>query len=180
MGWLDEPKIMVVGFETIRSSTTKLTKFLQKKVMKMIIEDKTFEDLRKILVNESMKIQNNKCSIVELGIPSVINQLEYKVNLPRVRGMEWSNKNLNTDYGVGDKPLMLYVKSKDNSTDAILFEFDYQFTEAQKLGIKLDKWKMIERIIFMPLKTIFSAINWNLKNIQDEVKLKLDGQKTLF
>lgn len=170
--------LTIVGFEWIRSSTPKLTKFIQRDILQLVMEGKNYGYIRRYLIEKGLDIFNDKYLASDLAFPSAINQAEYKVDLPRVRGYEWSNKNLKTNFGVGHKPLMMYVKAKD--TDAVCFEYDYQFDEAKKLGVEIDKLKMIERIIYMPQHTIFEALGWDLKKIWEELKLKISGQQTLM
>ena len=180
MGWLDKPKMLIVGMEAIKSSTPKMTKFLQRNILEMILTKKSQEEIKQYLLDEAMKIYQDKYKATEIGIPSAFNQDEYANNLPRVRGQKWSNKYLDMNIRSGDKPLMLYVTSKNNETDAVCFEYDYQFDEACKLGIKIDKERMIERNIIMPMRTIFEAAGWDLNKAKTEIFMKLNGQRTLI
>lgn len=178
MSWLEKPKLVVVGFEVIKSSTPQMCKNLQKTVLQMILDDKSYEEVRDYLMEEARKIIDEEYTPEEIAFPTAFNQDYYGANLPKVRGQKWSNKNLNKNIKGGDKVLMLYVEAND--TDSICFEHNYEFERAKEMGVKIDKKKMIDRNIIKPLKSIFEAVHWDLDSIKDKINLKLQGQKTLF
>jgi hypothetical protein len=60
-----------------------------------------------------------------------------------------------------------------------MFEYDYEWNEIKKLGIELDKDKMIERNILMILTTVFEAAGWDINKLRLEWKRRLTGQRTL-
>ena len=178
--WEDErevDEITISGFQAIKSDSAKQTKFIQANILKMIIGGKDFGEVKEYMIEEALKVNRDDFKAIDIGLPAVINQAEYVSNLPKVRGLKWSNKYLNTNFKMGDKPLMVYVKHKD--TDVICFEYDYQFDEACKLGVVIDKERMIERNIIMPMRTIFEAAGWELNKVKDEIFMKLKGQRTL-
>ena len=180
--WEDErevDEITISGFQAIKSDSAKQTKFIQTNILKMIIGGKDFDEVKEYMLEEAIKVNKNDFKSIDIGLPAVINQAEYVSNLPKVRGMKWSNKYLKTNFKIGDKPLLIYVKSKNNETDSILFEYDYQFDEACKLGIEIDKERMIDRNIIMPMRTIFEAAGWNLDKVKAEIFMKISGQQTL-
>ena len=169
----------IKGFEVIKSTASKKTKHVQKKVLEMLFEDSTYQEVKDFLFNETSNILNDKTPIDEIGLPTSINQDEHEKSLPIDRGKKWSNNNINTNFKIGDKPLLVYVKSKHNETDAVCFEHDYQWKLVQSKGIKLDKERMIERVIFMPLNSIIEAVKWDMKKLKKEWSMKCAGQITL-
>ena len=179
-GWLDKPKFISVGFETNRSSSSALTKEIQAEVMQMILNDKSYDEIKEYVINKSTDIQNGKLLPSILALPTAINKSHYENNLPVTRALEWSNRRLKTNYKVGQKNLMIYVIDPRNETDVVMFEHNYEFDESKKLGIEIDKIKMIERDILMPLTTIFEAINWDIEKIRQDIMMKIEGQTTLF
>lgn len=179
-GWLDKTKFTITGFEIVRSSTSGLGKKIQTDVIKMILEDKTKDEVEQYVREQYMNIINGEYDPEEIGLPTAINKSEYESNLPVVRASGWSNKYINTNYKVGSKNLLLYVIDPKKETDCVMFEYPYQWEEIKKMGIKLDIKKTIERDILMILTTVFEAANWDISKLRNEVDLKIKGQQTLF
>jgi len=175
----DQDYITITGFEFVRSSSSKRTKFIQRDILEMILQGKDYEEVKSYIVSECRKIYSGHYKPSEIAFPSAINKSEYENDLPRIRGMLWSNNHIGTKFKSGDKPLMLYVKDEKKETDSVLFEYDSEFAKAEEMGISIDKIKMIERVVFMPLATIFESMNWDLEKIEEEVKLAFKGQTTI-
>lgn len=96
-------------------------------------------------------------------------------NRPVIRGSEWSNKNLGTQFRAGQKFKLIYVKHPE--TDVVCFEDDEQLN-----NIIVDWNKTIDKNIFQKIKGIFETLKWqdSYNTLVTYTKNRLNNQNTLF
>lgn len=170
--------IKIAGMAARRSDTSALSKRIQKHILDTILRGGSKEEVINYIRDIINKIINNEITKEELAIPTKLNNKieDYKVqNIPKVRGVKWSNKNLKTQFSAGQKFLMVYVIHPE--TDVVCFE-----EEDQLKDLKIDKETMIDKVVMLKIQEIFNAIGWeiDLKILSLFIKNKISGQKTLF
>jgi DNA polymerase I len=164
--------IEIVGLEAKRSDNSDFGEFIQQKVLEMILHKKSKDEIINFLRECVKKIKNNEIPIYEIGIPKLITKSfnEYKSNTPWVRGSLYSNKYLFSNFGVGSKVKLIYVKSTGRypRTDVICFDDEMKIPE----DFKIDSDKMIELNIIQKISRIFNAFNWNINEIFEQKTLQ--------
>lgn len=174
----EKDDIKITGMAARRSDTSALSKDIQNEILGVILrggeKDKVIQYIKDIIC----KIINGEISNEELAIPTKLNNKieDYKVqNIPKVRGVKWSNKNLKTQFSAGQKFLLTYIIHPD--TDVVCFEENDQIKH-----LKIDKETMIEKVVISKIQEIFLALEWGfeLNMLTSFIKNKLSGQKTLF
>lgn len=173
-----EDYLHITGFEAVRSNYSRKTREMQPEVFKMFLYGKGYEKVKEYLFSICKGIAKDEFKPTDMGLPTPINSDEYVSNLPIVRGQKWSNNNIHTNFGVGDKILIMYVIHPE--TDVIAYEYDYQFDKARQKGMKVDTKRMIERTVFMPLVTTFEAVKQDLNKLREEWKMMVSGQQKLM
>ena len=127
--WIDGSKakdeITTVGFESVRSDTAKISKKVQQDVVKMILYNKTKEDIVDYLKKMDRGIRNGEISVEDFGFPKGISKdlKEYGKEVededgrktrsgipPVIVGAKYSNKYLGTRFIKGTKPKWTYIK----------------------------------------------------------------------
>ena len=161
--WKDgkpEDDIMrVVGFDSKRSDTSIYSKDIQNNLFEMILRDGKKEDVFEFIENKIANIKDQ--SYTDIAIPVKFEKplKDYKTNIPRVRGAKLANELFNTNYGAGNKILMLYTKGEKMKKDCICFEEVEQFKRYNfKLDIDYDK--LIDKLILMKVKRLLIAAGW--------------------
>jgi DNA polymerase I len=164
--------IEIVGLEAKRSDNSDFGEFIQQKVLEMILHKKPKIEIINFLQNCVKKIKNNEISIYEIGIPKLITKSfnEYKSNTPWIRGSLYSNKYLFSNFDVGSKVKLVYVKSTGRypATDVICFDDEMKIPE----DFKVDTDKMIELNIIQKISRIFSSFNWSIDEIFEQKTLQ--------
>ena len=153
--------MQITGFDSIRTDNSLIAKKIQKKVLKMILNKQTREEIIEYLKEEIDKMKNMEYTFEEIGIPQGVtkNLDEYKTATATVRGVMYSNEHLNTSFVRGDKPRLLWIKSFPQGfpkTDVICFEHNEQVIK----GFELDMDRMLERTIHMKIKPLFEGMDW--------------------
>lgn len=170
-------KILVKGMAAIRGDTPYVSKIMQNKLLEMILKKTEKKEIIDYLNNLIKKIIKNEIPKEEIAQPVKLNMniSDYNSqNLPKLRGVKWSNTNLKTNFNAGNKFKMIYVKHPN--TDVICFE-----EEEQLKGIDIDWDKQLDKCIFQKIKPIFEVLKWNY----EYNKMKLNflqqtiGQTTL-
>lgn len=161
-----EEGLDIAGIHARRSDVPDFTKKFQKEFLIKLLNGKPKEEILKYVRQNVKKIKNFEFSLEYISIPTKLNRAldDYKGNLPVVRGVRWSNEHLGTMFKSGDKFLLLWCKGEP---DIICYEFEHQL---DKINIKekIDMPKMLDRNLYMPLETIFEALKWNLKLLQQD------------
>ena len=168
----DDDAIQLVGLDAKRSDCSQISKTMQKRVITKLLKGEKKEEIVKYIDNVITEIKTKTFSEIAMPVKFEKGLDAYAVNIPRVRGARWANKNLNVNYDAGSKVLMLYVLGK---TDAICFEEDYQLEDK---NIKVDYSKMIEKSVVQKVRRIFDTMNWT-KEIKKLETIHLKGNKLL-
>ena len=99
-----------------------------------------------------------------MGVPGGMSKSvdNYKVKDAHVRGAEYSNNYLGTNFKNGSKPKHLYIKSVSNSyprTDVICFEYESDVPKQFNVDYDL----MLEKAFRKPLERILVEVGilWN-------------------
>ena len=162
----DVDDIDVVGFEVRRSDSPAITRSTQKELIKMILEGKTFDEVKQVLGDVVQKYRKGEYSLDEIGIPGGIGKaLDQYDNLDaQVRGAIYANKYLGANFGKGSKPKRLYIKQvtwKYPRTDVICFEYGVDLPPE----FIVDREVMLEKTIQKPIERILEALDWGWKKV---------------
>jgi len=166
-------KMQIVGFEVVRSDQSIIARKTQKCVFKMLIEEEqSKENIVKYVRNVEKDIRNDKYSFEEIGLPTPLKKPlnEYQTNIPTVRGVIFSNKNLKLNIQVGEKFLLIYVRGVPGmqKTDVIAFRNNDDIPEKSIL----DYDKHVKEATTSKMERIFEGLGWSI--------LDLKGQQSLF
>lgn len=159
---VDAHKIDIVGFETKRSDSPKVTRDAMKTLIEMVLEGKPYEEVRSTISDVIRKYRSGKYSLDEIGIPGGIGKAleDYDVQDAQVRAAIYSNTYLGTNFGKGSKPKRLYIKnvtSKYPRTDVVCFEYPDQIPP--EFVVDLDT--MLEKTLQLPLTRILEPLGWS-------------------
>ena len=159
--------MLIMGFEMVRSDSSKLGKQVQKTFFDMLfLENKDKKELIKYLKGVIGDIRNKKYSYDDIGIPTPLNKPinEYVTNLPVVRAVEFSNNELELDLRPGEKFKLLYVKDVPFpiKTDVIGFREKHELPE----GIVVDIERHVKEAVKDKMERIFYALGWNLEELE--------------
>ena len=174
--WKDGEKIPehveYKGFATVRSDIPKISRNTQRKVIHMILHDKSKEEVMDYIRGIEHDIRSGKINIEDVAFPGAIkndislygitkqdeNGKSRKTGTPPViQGARYSNKYLNTKFTKGMKPKWIYVKSVPPGypeTKYVTFSTDLPD------GFSPDYNEMSRKIFKMKLSAIFQAIGW--------------------
>jgi len=164
-------KVKFTGFETVRSDTPRLTKDTQTKVVEMLLNNASKDEVVSLLRNIHKSILNKTITTEEIafpkGISKELNQYGIdKVNEetgvvrkgatpPVIRGARYANKYLGKRFSKGSKPKWIYIKKVPfgyPDTNVLSFE-----EEDVPKGFLIDYETMIEKILKMKLEEILLA-----------------------
>lgn len=155
--WKDGEKddaIQMIGVDAKRSDSSTISKSLQKDLFKMILKEESKENIVNYIEDIINNIKSKPYTDIAIPVKFEKGLDEYMTNIPRVRAAKWSNRNINTNYGAGNKVLMVYTKEEP---DCICFEENYQLED---INVKIDYEKMIDKLVIMKVRKIFDAIGW--------------------
>ena len=158
---VDAHKIDIVGFETKRSDSPKVTRDTMKTLIEMVLEGKPYEETRAVISDVIRKYRRGEYSLDEVGIPGGIgkNLEDYDIQDAQVRAAVYSNTYLGTNFGKGSKPKRLYIKnvtSKYPRTDVVCFEYADQIPSE----FIIDRELMLEKSLQLPLTRILEPLGW--------------------
>lgn len=161
-----EPELSVTGLESKRSDSSKLAKRTQMKVLEMIFEEKTKDEINQYLSKVKQDIKEQKISYEEIGISSPLKKpiASYKAERPSIRAAKYSNKNLGTKYDVGTRFYIMYVKAVPNypETDVIAFQNNWNVPK----GTIINAEKHIEEATGGKIERIYNAVGWEIEKEQ--------------
>lgn len=154
-------KTEIKGFEIKRSDHNKIGKEIQEEVLMMILNEKTKDNIDEF-INDKQKEIRQLTDLNLLAIPKSVkkNLSDYAKKTPVIRGCEFSNQHLGTNFGAFNKMKFLYVKrvkvdGKWIDTDSICWEVDPPEVEVN--------WnKMIELTITNKTNRIYKAMGWDI------------------
>ena len=160
-----------VGFEMIRSDTSKFCKNFQKKLFKLILNFEEKNNIISFIKKEIKKIKNGEYKPEDLAFSVGINKNLYTgyKNIPiYVRAAIFSNKYLNEKIQQGDKIKYIYISQNSlNLPKENVIGFKKKFPT----GFKIDNDLIIEKNIFNKVEKVFKALNWDLNEIKNQSNL---------
>ena len=162
---IDESDIM--GFEVRRRNSSKLSRDLQERVLKILMGFEPRENLRACIKNAEAEFKKENPDWELIGVPQGIDDLE--TNNPHTRGALYANEYLGENFKKGDIPKLVYVCATPvgyPSTKVVCFR-----TKLPK-GFKIDTDTMFEKSILAKLESIFETAGVNVQEI-------IYGTKTL-
>ncbi|WP_416839045.1 DNA-directed DNA polymerase [Haloferax sp. DFSO52] len=184
----DVDDIDITGFEYKRSDIAQVTKEVQKNVIDMIVHGEDTEVIKDYLYDIITDFQSGNLPLEEVGIPGGIGKRlsAYETATAHVRGAQYANAFLGTNFGRGSKPKRVYLAkvhpswfremeagSFDPQTDdlyrafkrdpdVICFEYADQIPEE----FEVDWDTMLDKTLEGPISRIIEALGMSW----DEVK----------
>ncbi|ELZ91699.1 DNA polymerase elongation subunit (family b) [Haloferax mucosum ATCC BAA-1512] len=184
----DVDDIDITGFEYKRSDIAQITKEVQKNVIDMIVHGQDTEDIKEYLHDIITDFQAGNLPLEEVGIPGGIGKrlTAYETPTAHVRGAQYANAFLGTNFGRGSKPKRVYLEKVHPSwfremetgdfdpqvddlyrefkrdPDVISFEYADQIPEA----FEVDWDTMLDKTLKGPIARVIEALGMSW----DEVK----------
>ncbi len=155
-------EIDITGFEHQRTDVAKITKDVQEKIVKKIIEGQSFEEISGYLREIVQKYKQGEYSYNYIGIPSGIGKKldSYENETAHVKGAKYANKYLKTNFGKGSKPKRLYIDKTQEGyppTEVVCFEYEEEIPD----GFEIDLEKMLKKTIEKPISRILKGAGWS-------------------
>ena len=155
-------KVDIVGFETKRSDSPKITRDAMKLLIESVLEGKPYTEIQIALSEIIRKYRAGGYSLDEIGIPGGIGKAleDYETQDAQVRAAVYSNTYLGTNFGKGSKPKRLYIKnvvSKYPRTDVVAFEYADQI-DRNIFIVDIDT--MMEKTLKTPLSRIMEPLGY--------------------
>lgn len=142
------------GFELRRGNSAEITKRIQKEVIDMILDGASRREIISFVRTIVDRIRNRDVEDWEIGKPIAYRQEEYKVKTQALKAIEYSNEHLGTDFKVGDRPLLFYVRRVNGKppTDVIAWTHD-----PLPDVVELDYDRTIDKIILSPVELVLKV-----------------------
>ena len=155
----------VKGFEDIRSDASKLTKTVQEKIMRFVL-DKDRQGAVDYLKSVSANFANY--SYDDIAIPKGLSMdLDaYKTEVDYVRGAKWVKTKYNVNMGAGDRVWYVYAYAPASTITVPDIEM---FDKIQ--GLKVDREKMLNRIVTMPTEDLIAMLDISWTEIKGQGRL---------
>ncbi len=152
----------IVGFETKRSDSSKVTRTAMEQLITMILEGEEYEKIRSTISEIVRKYRAGEYDLDMIGIPGGIGKqlTDYDIPDAQVRAAKYSNEYFGTNFGKGSKPKRLYIKSVPMGyprTDVVAIEYADQLPA----GFIIDRDTMLKKSLEDPLTRILEALGWN-------------------
>ncbi len=154
----EEDSLHITGMAFKRSDNSKFSRAFQKEALNILLsKDGSYEKMVEYIETQYINIINNKYEFSYIGFPNKINKLsdDYHTTLPKLRALDWSKKNINKDYTIGDKVLILPIKN--NEFDFMGFEYEEDIVNI-KNNIELNYGEILRRGIYLVMKSIFEVL----------------------
>ena len=154
-------EIDIVGYETKRSDSPTFVKKVQRSLIEGILRGDSYSNIKsgmRGLVRDYLKGQ---LPLEEIGVPGGFSKSFhlYEHKDSHIRGAEYSNQYLGTNFGRGSKPKRLLIKAVPPGyprTDVICFEYVDQIPE----GFVVDIEAMLEKTLKPPIERILEGLGW--------------------
>lgn len=158
------------GFSSVRSDTSRISKKVEREVIKMLLNKVPKDEVDNLIIYNSKKVRNRELPDEEVTFPKGIsldldsygkirvkNGRSYKTGTPPVvQGCRYSNKYLGTRFGKGSKPKWAYIKSVPPGYP---YTRVLSFTKKLPDGFIMDYDIMIEKMFKDKLVEIYKAAN---------------------
>ena len=152
------------GFELKRGNSAEITKYVQRQVIDMLLDGVSTKEIFSFIHTIVDKIVHDGVKHEELGKPLSYRQEEYKVKTQAVKAIEYSNKYLGTDFKVGDRPLLFYVRRVYGCppTNTIAWTHD-----PLPKNVELDYDVTLDKLIYTPLELVLKAFGFDKIALRD-------------
>ncbi len=155
----------IKGYEQKRSNNSQLSQDLQKELFKVILGDSTKEDVKKCIQKFVNGIKNNVFDLKYIGISQGLNRNleEYASDIPHRRGALYSNQYLGTNFGIGDKPRLIYVSSTGRypKTDVVAFDKPEDIPK----DFNIDTALMVDKTVIMKIEHILDSVGFSIEEM---------------
>jgi DNA polymerase I len=185
--------IDITGFEYKRSDIAPITKRVQKDVIETIVTgediDADVEAVREYLTTVIEEFRNDERSVEEIGIPGGIGKRldAYETPTAQVRGAQYANLMLGTNFDRGSKPKRLYLESVhpsffrrmedeegfDPQTDPLYGEFKrdpdvicFEYADQLPEEFEVDLDKMLDKTLKGPISRVIEALGMSWEEIK--------------
>ena len=189
----DVDDIDITGFEYKRSDIAPITKQVQKDVIEIIVTgddiDEDIEAVRTYLTTVIEEFLNDERSVEEIGIPGGIGKRldAYETATAQVRGAQYANLLLGTNFDRGSKPKRLYLEKVhpaffrrmeneegfDPQRDPLYGEFKrnpdvvcFEYADQLPEEFEVDLEKMLEKTLKGPISRVIEALGMSWEEIK--------------
>jgi len=189
----DVDDIDITGFEYKRSDIAPITKRVQKDVIETIVTgddvDEDIEAVREYLTTVIEEFLNDERSVEEIGIPGGIGKRldAYETPTAQVRGAQYANLMLGTNFDRGSKPKRLYLENVhpsffrrmedeeglDPQRDPLYGEFKrdpdvicFEYADQLPAEFEVDLEKMLEKTLKGPISRVIEALGMSWEEIK--------------
>jgi len=180
-GWLiwDEgvcvDEMDIVGFEIRRSDSSILTRTIQSKIFSMLLKDGDIQTVQEYIRNVIRRYRLGDYSLDCIGIPGGFSKDldEYDTPGAHVRGAQYSNQYLCTNFGSGDKTKRVYiafVTGKYPQTDVICFDSDTKIPTEFVVNYE----RMLNLTVKNPLERIIMSLGLTWSNVDPSITTLFD------
>ena len=157
--WLNEQKFLVKGFDLVRRTMSPMIKEIIKKIIKMILDNESFENIKKYYVSSLKKVREANISDIAWTVSIGKNISEYTKTLPQhIKGAIVAKQLLDLDFQKGDSPKMMYVNdiqfTKPNGDTAMsdVISFTRNTVLPVTIKNKIDRERFIQSFIIKKLE----------------------------
>ena len=170
-------EMVIKGYEVIRVDTAKVCKEMMDEVFKMILYRKSKEEIDKYISELKKNLIN--LDITEIGIPKPYKK-ENKVKTAHFKAVQFSNRYLLAGIQEGERILYVYGHIKGlPETEA--FAFNPNKKEILKDKQIIIDWKrMINVLIDLKIKRLYSALNWQPQKKSVSLKDYMERQEKII
>jgi DNA polymerase I len=189
----DVDDIDITGFEYKRSDIAPITKRVQKDVIETIVTgeeiDDDLEEVRTYLTTVIEEFLNGDRSVDEIGIPGGIGKRldAYETPTAQVRGAQYANLMLGTNFDRGSKPKRLYLenvhpsffrrmedeKGLDPQRDPLYGEFKrdpdvicFEYADQLPEEFEVDLETMLDKTLKGPISRVIEALDMSWEEIK--------------
>ncbi len=185
----DVDDLDITGFEYKRSDIAPITKEVQREVLERIVEGESQEGIKNYLHDVIADFREGEYDLERVGIPGGIGKRldAYDTATAQVRGANYANLLLGTNFQRGSKPKRLYLakvhpsyfrrveeeRGLDPQADALYAEFKqnpdvicFEYADQIPEAFEVDWDKMLEKTLKGPIERVIEALDMTW----DEVK----------
>lgn len=164
-------EVMVVGFESKKSDLPQIARDFLNKILEMILDKESPEEIYKYVQNFKDKIKNKEYTPEQLGIPMSINKPinSYTGNVMHIRASKLANERHKEGIRSGDKVKVIFVQPKEpklNGQDNVI-----AFKTKMPKGYELDYDRIINRLVDLKAEPMFRSLGWEYQ-LEKPKKLK--------
>ena len=189
----DVNDIDITGFEYKRSDIAQITKEVQQNVIETIVTgddiDEDLEEVKTYLVDVIARVLDGDMDLDEIGIPGGIGKKldAYETPTAQVRGAQYANHMLGTNFGSGSKPKRLYIKKVhpdfwqrmenqhgfDPQRDPLYGEFKrdpdvicFEYADQVPVEFEVDWEKMLNKTLKGPIERVIEALGMSWEEVK--------------